>query len=66
LTLRVCDNGCGFDVAYQTEDVSGQLGLISMKERAAELGGRLRVAVGSTGGTEVELVVPAAFRPAEA
>ena len=62
----MCDDGCGFDVAYQAEDVGGQLGLISMKERAAELGGRLRVAVGSAGGTEVELVVPAAFRPAEA
>lgn len=65
LTLRVSDDGCGFDLAHQATD-DRHFGLMAMKERANEIGGRLRIAMRPAGGTEVELVVPAVFQPAEA
>jgi signal transduction histidine kinase len=53
-TLRVEDDGCGFD----PEAVRGKrLGLTSMQERATELGGTLTV-TSDEGGTVVELVLP--------
>ncbi len=55
LTLSVTDDGCGFDPSA----VRGQrLGLTSMEERAAELGGALTVE-SSANGTTVRLEVPA-------
>lgn len=40
IVLEISDDGAGFD---PEEDFSGHLGLKSMRERAARLGGRLRV-----------------------
>ena len=58
LVLVVADDGRGFDPA--APDVRGRrLGLTSMEERAADLGGRLVVDARPGGGTTVRLEVPA-------
>ena len=54
LTLHVEDNGRGFDDGT----VGGGHGLDSMRRRAGELGGRLRIEASSGKGTTVELRVP--------
>jgi signal transduction histidine kinase len=55
--LRVVDDGCGI-----TEDDGDSIregfGLTSMRERAAALGGYLRVGPARRGGTELEVVLP--------
>lgn len=57
LCLRVVDDGCGFEVDGPTPSRSG-FGLVSMRERAEQLGGRLIVASRPGEGTRVELVLP--------
>ena len=58
LALSVADDGRGFDAA--APEVRGRrLGLTSMEERAAELGGRLTIASRAGEGTTVRLEVPA-------
>ena len=58
LALVVADDGRGFDPA--APDVRGRrLGLTSMQERAADLGGRLVVDTRPGAGTTVRLEVPA-------
>jgi signal transduction histidine kinase len=55
--LRIADDGSGFDV----ESVRGRgrrLGLVSMRERAAAVGGTLRVESSPGRGTVIELEVP--------
>jgi signal transduction histidine kinase len=55
ITLRVDDNGRGFDLA----DVRpGSFGMASMRERAALIGGRLRIASRPGDGTRVMLSAP--------
>jgi len=55
LTLRISDDGCGFDV----NSVGGgqHLGLQGMRERAELVGGRLEVTSQPSGGTTVCLIV---------
>lgn len=55
LTLRVADNGLGFDVAASARS---SFGLSSMRERAALIGGRLRISSTKGEGTRVSLVAP--------
>ncbi len=55
VTLEVADDGRGFDPAL----ASGGLGLASMRERAAAVGGLLRVSSAPGAGTRVRLAVPA-------
>ena len=58
LALTVADDGAGFDTG--AADVRGRrLGLTSMEERAAELGGRLAIESSRAAGTTVSLEVPA-------
>jgi signal transduction histidine kinase len=59
LRMRVSDDGCGLDLRYLMQDAAGHLGLQAMKERAAQIGGRLNIGTEDTHGTRVELVVPA-------
>ncbi len=54
LALEVSDDGHGFDPA-DPELRSRHLGLTSMEERAAELGGRLEISSAPGGGTTVRL-----------
>jgi len=55
LSMEVIDNGRGID--HQTQKVNS-LGLLSMTERARELGGTLDVGSCSAGGTRLQMVVP--------
>jgi signal transduction histidine kinase len=54
LTLRVADDGRGFDRSQAHEGN----GLTTMTRRAAELGGRTEIASPPGGGTVVTLDVP--------
>jgi signal transduction histidine kinase len=58
LTVKVADNGPGFDSAQASE---GQ-GLASMRARAKELGGKLEISSNNKTGTTVLLKVPLAAR----
>ena len=53
LVLEVADDGVGI-----AEDVQAGVGLLSIRERAAELGGRTDVRCPSSGGTVVRAVLP--------
>jgi len=53
--LEISDDGTGFDPAL----ASGGLGLASMRERAAAVGGTLRITSAPGAGTRVRLAVPA-------
>jgi signal transduction histidine kinase len=57
LHLMVRDNGCGFDVGALGDDA---FGLASMRERAALIGGELRIDSRPSDGTRVSLLVPLA------
>jgi signal transduction histidine kinase len=57
--LEITDDGTGFDAdAEPTTTSARRLGLASMRERAAAVGGRLSVTSRSGGGASVRLVVP--------
>ena len=58
LTVKVADNGPGFDSA----EVSEGQGLTSMRARAKELGGKLEIISNAQTGTTVLLKVPLAAR----
>ena len=55
LTLRIIDNGVGFDVRdyYSHEQGSGALGILGMRERVAANGGNFRVQTSPGRGAEV-------------
>ena len=55
--LRVSDDGCGFDPGSFAE-ANGHYGLISMRERAEQVKGRVRIDSAPGRGTLVEAVVP--------
>ena len=55
IALEVSDDGAGFD---PSEDFSGHLGLKSMRERAARLGGTLRVESAYGEGTSIHVRIP--------
>jgi len=54
LTLAVVDDGIGFDM----DQKAAGLGLISMRERAEVIGGRLTIRTAPGAGTRVEVAVP--------
>lgn len=56
LTLSVSDNGKG--VSDEDRPARGSFGLMGMRERAAMLGGELRVHSRSGAGTLIEIVIP--------
>ncbi|HEY6941982.1 sensor histidine kinase [Dokdonella sp.] len=60
LVLQVRDNGKGIDPAtLRLGNKAGHWGLIGMRERARELGGKLDIWSGPGPGTEIQLRVPA-------
>ena len=59
LTLKVIDDGCGFD-PKNPRPSEGGFGLIGLRERAAELQGELQVRSAPNQGTEVCLQIPLA------
>jgi signal transduction histidine kinase len=58
VALRVADDGCGFDASRWTASESGHLGLVSMRERAAQVGARFALHSRPGAGTVVEVVAP--------
>jgi ligand-binding sensor domain-containing protein/signal transduction histidine kinase len=62
--LRVSDNGRGFDGRDMNAVAAGHYGLSSMRERAAQLGGSVRIATSPGGGTAVEAIIPTTAAPA--
>jgi signal transduction histidine kinase len=59
VTLRVSDDGCGFDPDHvQVLADIAHFGLIAMRERAEALGGRFRVTTAPSRGTVVEARLP--------
>ncbi len=60
LTLRVMDDGRGFDTEKAPPPSSGHFGLFGMKERAEKVGGKLTIASEGGKGSLICLVVPVA------
>lgn len=60
LQLLINDDGIGFDAVHHAARRKGKgvLGLLSMRERAASVGGTLTVRSGNRAGTEIEVRVP--------
>ena len=58
LTLRVFDDGSGFDLS--SHGSNGHYGIVSMKERAEQAGGSFAIVTSPGSGTTVETVVPCA------
>jgi signal transduction histidine kinase/ligand-binding sensor domain-containing protein len=65
ITLRVSDDGRGFDYDCLKRSMDNHYGLTTMKERTEQLGGRFTVATAIEQGTSIEAVVPMVPRHAE-
>jgi signal transduction histidine kinase len=59
LRISVLDNGCGIDPQLMQWGRTGHWGLQGMRERAEQIGARLRLCSSVAVGTEIELRVPA-------
>ncbi|HNE28839.1 MAG TPA: ATP-binding protein, partial [Saprospiraceae bacterium] len=57
LTLDIADNGKGFDLAAPTSDGGGN-GLPNLRQRAAEIGGKLSIETAPGQGTRIVLTAP--------
>jgi signal transduction histidine kinase len=60
ILLRVSDDGQGFDVDRATRQPDGHFGLQTMRERAQQVGGRVRIKSAIGMGTDIEVAVPLA------
>ena len=58
LVLDVTDDGRGLDGAASTPQAWPRYGLVSMRERAASVGGTVEIEPAPTGGTRVRLRIP--------
>ena len=58
VTLRIDDDGCGFEGERSGTEEDGHYGLTTMKERAEEVGGALTIKTSAGRGTSVEAVIP--------
>lgn len=56
ISLRVVDDGTGFEEA--SHPAAGHFGLVTMRERAQQVGGRLRLTSAAGAGTQIEAVIP--------
>jgi signal transduction histidine kinase/ligand-binding sensor domain-containing protein len=58
--LSVCDNGCGFmpDDLQPAPEAGEHLGLLTMRERAARISGRLEIVSRPGSGTTIETFIP--------
>ena len=62
LSLRIVDDGCGFDVSKVSEvPQRGHFGLAGLHERAERIHSQLEVSSRPGGGTAIELRVPASL-----
>lgn len=60
ITLQVSDDGCGFDHHVAVETSADHYGLISMRERAEEIGASLVITSHPNQGTHIRASVPVA------
>jgi signal transduction histidine kinase/ligand-binding sensor domain-containing protein len=60
VTMRVVDDGSGFEAATTT--ATPHFGLITMRERAEHLGGQFRLTTASGAGTTIETIIPLSSR----
>jgi signal transduction histidine kinase len=60
VTLRVSDNGAGFDPAAELEKTSGCFGLLGMRERTREVGGEIQIQSRPGKGTQILVAAPLA------
>ncbi len=58
LSIRICDQGCGFDVARLRNDQLNRFGLLSIRERMTALGGRFDLHSEPGKGTTAALRLP--------
>ena len=58
LAMSVGDNGVGISESIINGGTDGHYGLQGMRERAARIGGKLRIVSSADSGTEVSLVIP--------
>jgi signal transduction histidine kinase len=58
LSLRIHDNGQGFDEQNAFSTMGGHFGLIGMRERAEQLDGRFHLKSQPGEGTQIEVIVP--------
>jgi signal transduction histidine kinase/ligand-binding sensor domain-containing protein len=65
VVLSVADDGRGFDLAHTESEPNGHYGLVTMKERAAEIGGTLSIESRAPAGTRISAVVPQSLRVEE-
>jgi ligand-binding sensor domain-containing protein len=56
--LSVRDDGCGFDGNGSSPSEEGHFGLLGMRERATQIGGKLTVSSDRGSGTEISVEVP--------
>lgn len=63
LRVWVVDDGCGFAGPPQAFATGGHWGLLGMRERTAQLGGKLAVRSTPGGGTALQLTVSYAVKP---
>lgn len=56
--LRISDDGQGFDMSEAPRGDGRHLGMLSMRERAAEIGGSMEVRSAPGSGTELTVTVP--------
>jgi signal transduction histidine kinase len=60
LSVRVWDDGRGFDASSPRQEAGGRLGILGMRERASSLGGTLAFEPAPGGGTLLSLHLPLA------
>ncbi len=67
LRMRIRDNGCGINPQVLEKGRGGHWGLAGMRERAARIGGLVKILSSPMAGTEVQLSIPSnvAFHPAD-
>ena len=58
ILLRVSDDGQGFDVDRASRPTNGHFGLQTMRERAEQVGGKVRITSSIGMGTDIEIAVP--------
>jgi signal transduction histidine kinase len=58
IVLTVSDNGQGFDFAQAVSSEERHYGLISMRERALEIGAAIEISSGIDHGTDIKTSVP--------
>jgi signal transduction histidine kinase len=58
--LSICDNGCGFapDAPLPAREAGEHLGLLTMRERAARVRGRIDIVSSPGSGTTIETMIP--------